>query len=118
LISSVGLQTGNLYSPWREEANRMLTSHIAALHFAPTVVSRDNLIREGIEPGRIIVTGNTVIDALLLTLRRVKRSQSAIEGLDDGLMKGKPFPRIVLITGTGGKILVRASSRSAGPSGS
>jgi len=94
-----GLRTGNLYSPWPEEANRVLTSHIAALHFAPTDVSRKNLIKEGILPSNIVVTGNTVIDALLLTLRRVNRSWPAIDGLGAGLMKGKPSPRIVLITG-------------------
>jgi UDP-N-acetylglucosamine 2-epimerase (non-hydrolysing) len=94
-----GLRTGNLHSPWPEEANRVLTSHIATLHFAPTEVSRKNLVREGIRPGNIVVTGNTVIDALLLTLRRVRNSPPAIEGLDEGLMRGKRAPRIVLITG-------------------
>jgi UDP-N-acetylglucosamine 2-epimerase (non-hydrolysing) len=94
-----GLRTGNLYSPWPEEGNRVLTSHIAALHFAPTTGSRDNLMREGIDAKCITVTGNTVIDALLHTLRRVKKSQPRIEGLDAGLIKGRKTPRIVLITG-------------------
>jgi UDP-N-acetylglucosamine 2-epimerase (non-hydrolysing) len=94
-----GLRTGNLYSPWPEEANRVLTSRIAALHFAPTPVSRDNLLREGLNPKNIIVTGNTVIDALLLALRKVRKARPTIEGLDDLLIKGKQIPRIVLITG-------------------
>jgi len=94
-----GLRTGNLYSPWPEEGNRVLTSHIAALHFAPTNVSRENLVLEGIDPGTIVVTGNTVIDALILSLRRVKRSPPEIKGLDIKLIEGKPPPRIVLITG-------------------
>jgi UDP-N-acetylglucosamine 2-epimerase (non-hydrolysing) len=76
-----------------------LTSHIASLHFAPTSVSRDNLIKEGINPQNIVVTGNPVIDALLLTLNRVRRSQHAIKGLDEELMGRKNSPRIVLITG-------------------
>ena len=60
-----GLRTGNLYSPWPEEANRKLTGALATLHFAPTETSRQNLLREGVPPMSIHVTGNTVIDALL-----------------------------------------------------
>ncbi|WP_044047224.1 MULTISPECIES: non-hydrolyzing UDP-N-acetylglucosamine 2-epimerase [Pseudomonas] len=60
-----GLRTNNLYSPWPEEGNRRLTGALAALHFAPTSTSRDNLLREGTDPARIFTTGNTVIDALL-----------------------------------------------------
>ena len=60
-----GLRTGNIYSPWPEEANRKLTGVLAALHFAPTETSRKNLVREGVDQARIHVTGNTVIDALL-----------------------------------------------------
>lgn len=94
-----GLRTGNLYSPWPEEANRVLTSRIAALHFAPTSVSKENLLKEGTDPKSIIVTGNTVIDALLLTLRRVRKTHPKIEGLENFWVKGKTIPRIVLITG-------------------
>ena len=61
-----GLRTGDLYSPWPEEANRKLTGVLARWHFAPTVVSRDNLLRENVSAADIHVTGNTVIDALLL----------------------------------------------------
>jgi UDP-N-acetylglucosamine 2-epimerase (non-hydrolysing) len=94
-----GLRTGNLYSPWPEEANRVLTSRIAALHFAPTDISRVNLIREGIDPKRIVVTGNTVVDALLHTIRRLKYSPPEIAGLEGLFLKGRRNPRMVLITG-------------------
>ncbi len=60
-----GLRTDNIYSPWPEEVNRRLVTHIADLHFAPTMRARDNLLREGIGGERIVVTGNTGVDALL-----------------------------------------------------
>src|SRR5215471_13159396 len=60
-----GLRTDNIYSPWPEEVNRRMVSQVADLHFAPTARARNNLLREGIDPSRIIVTGNTGIDALL-----------------------------------------------------
>ena len=59
-----GLRTGNLESPWPEEANRILTTRLAALHFAPTELNRQNLLAEGVSPEKIFVTGNTVINAL------------------------------------------------------
>ena len=59
-----GLRTGNMYSPWPEEANRKLTGALAKYHYAPTETARDNLRREGINPSTIVVTGNTVIDSL------------------------------------------------------
>jgi UDP-N-acetylglucosamine 2-epimerase (non-hydrolysing) len=62
-----GLRTGNRGSPFPEEANRTLTTHLADLHFAPTARARLNLLREGIDPTRIVLTGNTVVDALRLT---------------------------------------------------
>ncbi|MDA8234932.1 MAG: UDP-N-acetylglucosamine 2-epimerase (non-hydrolyzing) [Clostridia bacterium] len=65
-----GLRTGNKYSPFPEEMNRKLTGSIADLHFAPTNTSKANLLREGVAEERIFVTGNTVIDALLRTVRK------------------------------------------------
>jgi UDP-N-acetylglucosamine 2-epimerase (non-hydrolysing) len=65
-----GLRTHRLYAPFPEEANRVLAGHLSALHFAPTVTARENLLREGFAPGSITVTGNTVIDALLTAARR------------------------------------------------
>ena len=67
-----GLRTNNIYSPWPEEMNRQITSRIAAYHFAPTQLSKSNLLMEGISPEKIMVTGNTVIDALYTIVDKVK----------------------------------------------
>jgi UDP-N-acetylglucosamine 2-epimerase (non-hydrolysing) len=67
-----GLRTGNLYSPWPEEANRKLTSQLTCYHFAPTAQSQDNLLKENVAPDKIVVTGNTVIDALLLMKNKLE----------------------------------------------
>jgi UDP-N-acetylglucosamine 2-epimerase (non-hydrolysing) len=66
-----GLRTGNIYSPWPEEANRRLTSQLAAYHFAPTQTSKENLLKEKITEKNILVTGNTVIDALFFALKAI-----------------------------------------------
>jgi len=87
-----GLRTGNLYSPFPEEANRVLASHIAALHFAPTQRAADNLLREGQPRDRVFVTGNSGIDALQMTATRVEDNVDAIVG---GKLDGR---RMVLIT--------------------
>ena len=65
-----GLRTGQLFTPFPEEANRVVASHLSAIHFAPTLSSRRNLVREGIHARNIFVTGNTVIDALLWSADR------------------------------------------------
>jgi UDP-N-acetylglucosamine 2-epimerase (non-hydrolysing) len=67
-----GLRTGNIYSPYPEEINRQLTTRLAKYHFAPTRLNRDNLLKENIEPGNIVVTGNTVIDALMMVVERLE----------------------------------------------
>jgi UDP-N-acetylglucosamine 2-epimerase (non-hydrolysing) len=78
-----GLRTGDLYSPFPEEANRRLTGQIATLHLAPTPVSEGNLLRDGISPRRVMVTGNTVIDALLWTVQQhVPYGDPALEAID------------------------------------
>ncbi|MGN6796048.1 MAG: non-hydrolyzing UDP-N-acetylglucosamine 2-epimerase [Streptosporangiaceae bacterium] len=78
-----GLRTDNIYSPFPEEANRRLTSQIATLHLAPTPASEANLLREGIDSTRILVTGNTVIDALLWAVRQeVPYGSPALEAVD------------------------------------
>ena len=92
-----GLRTGNLESPWPEEANRVLTTRLTRLHFAPTASNRANLLREGVPDDRIVVTGNTVIDALFLALGIVEKAGPAIPGLPDGVVGGKQ--PLVLITG-------------------
>ena len=92
-----GLRTGDLSAPWPEEANRVLTTRLAAYHFAPTRAAADNLLREGVPPDRVVVTGNTVIDALLHTARGVEADPPPIPGLPaDALPPGRRF---VLITG-------------------
>ena len=94
-----GLRTGNMESPWPEEANRVLTSRITALHFAPTESNRQNLLRECVADAGIFVTGNTVIDALLMAVDRVRANPPDIAGLparDDAGWWDRPM---VLITG-------------------
>ncbi|WP_374690764.1 non-hydrolyzing UDP-N-acetylglucosamine 2-epimerase [Accumulibacter sp.] len=94
-----GLRTGDLRSPWPEEANRVLTSRLADLHFAPTERSRQNLLHEGIAPDRILVTGNTVIDALRLALDKVEREPTPLPGLPPDFLAGSTARPLVLITG-------------------
>lgn len=88
-----GLRTYDLDAPFPEEGNRRLTAQIARLHLAPTSASRDNLLAEAIDPDRVFVVGNTVIDALLWSRRRVRAFQApALSGLD------ADDRRIVLVT--------------------
>lgn len=95
-----GLRTGDLQAPWPEEANRVLTSRLARLHFAPTETSRQNLLREGIPDQHIVVTGNPVIDTLLLALERARLVKPVVPGLPDFLQPDQADrPRSVLITG-------------------
>ena len=74
-----GLRTGNIYSPWPEEANRKLTAALAKYHFAPTKSAKENLLKEGIKEENIIVTGNTVIDALFLMLEKIEKDNNLKE---------------------------------------
>ncbi|HUQ38585.1 MAG TPA: UDP-N-acetylglucosamine 2-epimerase (non-hydrolyzing) [Acidimicrobiales bacterium] len=79
-----GLRTGDPYSPYPEEINRRLTTQLTALHLPPTPTSRANLIAEGVDPARIVVTGNTVIDALHWTVdRRADYGDPALTAIDD-----------------------------------
>lgn len=94
-----GLRTGNLYSPWPEEANRKLTGALAHFHFAPTGASRDNLLREGLGDERIFVTGNTVVDALLDARERIKGNASILDKLKDQFAFLDPSKKLVLVTG-------------------
>jgi UDP-N-acetylglucosamine 2-epimerase (non-hydrolysing) len=77
-----GLRSGSLEAPWPEELNRKLTSSIAALHFAPTDGARDNLLREGVSPESIFVTGNTVIDAVARIAKEIRTDASLRATLD------------------------------------
>ena len=94
-----GLRTGNIYSPWPEEVNRKLTGSIAALHFAPTIKAKSNLINEGVLEQSIVVTGNTVIDALLDVIARIEDDSDLLSAYADKLPKLDPKRRVVLITG-------------------
>lgn len=71
-----GLRTGNIYSPWPEEMNRLMTGRIATYHFSPTPLSKQNLLRENVCENNILVTGNTVIDALHIVVDRLKNDES------------------------------------------
>lgn len=94
-----GLRTGNLYSPWPEEANRKLTGALAAVHFAPTRTAAENLLAEGVADDRIAVTGNTVIDALLQTVARFDKDPELVNSLSRHLPFLTPERRVVLVTG-------------------
>lgn len=88
-----GLRSFNILSPFPEEANRKITSQVTSLHLAPTSTSRDNLLREAIDPSTIVVTGNTVIDALLEVVER--QVPFADESLEHMTASGQ---RLVLVT--------------------
>ena len=101
-----GLRTGNIYSPWPEEMNRLMTGRIATYHFAPTPLAKSNLMRENVAEDRILVTGNTVIDALYLVVDKIKndadlqsqlREELKEAGYDTTRLDGSR--RLVLITG-------------------
>ena len=94
-----GLRTGNMYSPWPEEANRTLTGKLTKFHFAPTETSRSNLLREGVPAEFISVTGNTVIDALLQIQAKINDDASLRSELDGHFSSLPKDGRIVLITG-------------------
>lgn len=101
-----GLRTHNIYSPWPEEMNRQITGRIASYHFAPTALSRENLLREAIDSSKIVVTGNTVIDALYWVVNKIKTNEKLNSELQallrragydvTRLVNGK---KMVLITG-------------------
>ena len=92
-----GLRTWNMESPWPEEANRVLTTRLAKWHFCPTENNKANLLKEGVPETDIYVTGNTVIDALLMAKDMVAKKPPRIDGLPDELMQSSE--RMVLITG-------------------
>lgn len=94
-----GLRTGNLYSPWPEEGNRKLTGALAQLNFAPTDTSRANLLREGIAPSNIIVTGNTVIDALLDVVKRLDQDPALLAQASAPAEFLDPSRKLILVTG-------------------
>ena len=97
-----GLRTNNIYSPWPEEMNRQLTGRIATYHFAPTPLSRENLLKEHVSDDKITITGNTVIDALHIVVNRLKNDDALAKEQDAVLLKaGYDTSRL-----TGGRKLV------------
>jgi UDP-N-acetylglucosamine 2-epimerase (non-hydrolysing) len=101
-----GLRTGNIYSPWPEEMNRLITGRITTHHFSPTPLAKENLLREHVDEKQIIVTGNTVIDALQMVVKRLAEDKALANevaakitqmGYDVQRLDGKR--RMVLITG-------------------
>lgn len=101
-----GLRTHNIYSPWPEEMNRQLTGRMATYHFAPTELSRKNLLAEGVSEEQILVTGNTVIDALQQVVERIKQDSTLQKQVDEQLLEAgydvsrlSQERRLVLITG-------------------
>lgn len=101
-----GLRTHDIYSPWPEEMNRMLTGRLASYHFSPTPLSRINLMNEAVDSCRIVVTGNTVIDALHWVVEKIRKEEKLNLELAEVLkMAGYDISRLgdgrkrVLITG-------------------
>lgn len=94
-----GLRTGDIYSPWPEEANRKLTGALANYHFAPTQSSYNNLIKENIDPALITVTGNTVIDALLKVKEKVETDQNIIKNFEHEFSFLDASKKLILVTG-------------------
>lgn len=101
-----GLRTHNIYSPWPEEMNRQITGRIATYHFAPTPLSRSNLLAEGVKETDITVTGNTVIDALYMVVDKIKKDEQLDHRLEVALSSAgydvnrlSGGKKLVLITG-------------------
>lgn len=101
-----GLRTHNIYSPWPEEMNRQITGRIATYHFAPTLLSKQNLLIENVKEAQITVTGNTVIDALYMVVDKIKSNKELDKELEEILLRSgydvnrlSDGKKLVLITG-------------------
>ncbi|WP_262693311.1 non-hydrolyzing UDP-N-acetylglucosamine 2-epimerase [Kordiimonas aquimaris] len=94
-----GLRTHNLYSPWPEEANRLITDNLSAHCFAPTTGSRDNLLKENIDPNKVTVTGNTVVDALFMARDRILGNQGTVAEFDKHFSFLDSNRKLILVTG-------------------
>lgn len=94
-----GLRTHNKYSPWPEEANRRMTSDLADLHFAPTIEAKNNLLQEMVADTKILVTGNTVIDALLIARTKIQHSAALQQQFSAQFAFLNPAKRLILVTG-------------------
>lgn len=94
-----GLRTGNKLAPYPEEMNRRLTGAIADVHYAPTTAAQSNLLREGVDPASVLVTGNTVIDALLAVVHKLRHNEPAQRELRERFAFLNPERRLILVTG-------------------
>jgi len=94
-----GLRTHDIYSPWPEEMNRKIASAISSLHFAPTQGSRQNLLNEAVKSENVLVTGNTVIDALFYILNKIKSSPELASEIERDLPIINPKKKLILVTG-------------------
>jgi len=94
-----GLRTGNIYSPWPEEINRKVTGAIATYHYAPTPGARENLRKEGVNDDGILVTGNTVIDALMMVVDKIRRNPELAQEMAGRLPFLDAGRRLILVTG-------------------
>ena len=94
-----GLRTGDLYSPWPEEANRKLTGVLSTLYFAPTETAKNNLLKEGVAEAHVHVTGNTVIDSLLWAKDKLESDEALLASISKSFSMLRKNARMVLITG-------------------
>lgn len=94
-----GLRTGDIYSPWPEEANRKLTGALTKYHFAPTETSKNNLLKENFDSSAISVTGNTVIDALLMVKEQIETNTAQHEELKSQFPMLDETKKLILVTG-------------------
>jgi UDP-N-acetylglucosamine 2-epimerase (non-hydrolysing) len=97
-----GLRTGNLYSPWPEEGNRRLTGILTDYHFSPTETSKQNLLNEGVDESKIIVTGNTVIDALQLVVNKIDSNEHLRSNIEKTIIQSgfkELDSKFILVTG-------------------
>lgn len=93
-----GLRTGDIFNPWPEEANRKLTSVLTKIHFCPTDLSKENLLNEGYSKNTIYVTGNTVIDSLLIVKEKMENNQQIKDELLERFSYLDPTKKLILIT--------------------
>ena len=94
-----GLRTGDIYAPWPEEMNRSLVGKIASLHFAPTETAKSSLLKEGVSPQRIVVTGNTVIDALFEIIKKIETNSTLSADFDLQFNYLDPSKKLIVVTG-------------------
>ena len=94
-----GLRTGDVYSPWPEEANRKLTGVLSKYHFAPTTVSEHNLLNEGVAPENVYITGNTVIDALFWVREKIENNESLKSSFNQRYSFLDDEKKLILVTG-------------------